>query len=177
MLANPIIFADSSSGLGALGVDGRAFVIQLVTFVLAYLVLRHYAFGPILKILRERRETIEQGVKLGEDMQREKVAFEAKVSKVLHEARQEADGIIAGAHETAKQNIREAEEKARTKAAGIVAEAEDRIAQEAARIRQQLEKELVGLVAEATEAVLEEKVDQKKDTQLIERALKERQLA
>ena len=38
-----------------LGVDGKAFVIQLITFVLAYLVLRRYAFGPILKVLRERR--------------------------------------------------------------------------------------------------------------------------
>lgn len=170
-------FADSSSGLGALGVDGKAFVIQLITFVLAYFVLRRYAFGPILKLLRERRETIEQGVKLGEEMQREKAAFEEKVAKLLHEARAEADSIIAGAQDTARLTIREAEDKAREKAAAILADAENRIAQEAARVRTQLEKELVGLVAEATEAVLDEKVDSNKDTQLIERVLKERQTA
>src|SRR5258708_7817319 len=90
-------FGDSSSGLGALGFDATAFLIQLITFVLAYLVLRRYAFGPIIKVLRERRETIEQGVKLGEQMQREKVELEAKVEQSLHEARQQADAIIAGA--------------------------------------------------------------------------------
>ena len=62
-------FGDSSSGLGALGLDGRALIIQLITFVLALLILKRYAFKPISKVLNERRELIESGVKLGEEMQ------------------------------------------------------------------------------------------------------------
>ena len=165
-------FGESSSGLGALGVDGRAFIIQLITFVLAYLILRRYAFGPILKVLQERRETIESGVKLGEQMQKEKAELEASVEKTLHEARQKADSILSDAHDAGRQAIRDAEEKARDKAAGVLAEAESRIAQDTARARQQLEKELVGLVSEATEAIIEEKVDASKDAQLIAKALK-----
>ncbi|HVI60742.1 MAG TPA: ATP synthase F0 subunit B, partial [Candidatus Saccharimonadales bacterium] len=68
--------AENASGLGALGFDPKAFLIQLTTFVLAYLVLRRFAFGPITKLLDERRETIERGVKLGEDMQKEKAVLE-----------------------------------------------------------------------------------------------------
>jgi F-type H+-transporting ATPase subunit b len=170
-------FGDSSSGLGALGFDGRAFLIQLITFVLAYLVLRRYAFGPILKVLRERRETIEQGVKLGEQMRREKTELEDKVARALHDARQEADKIIASAQDNGRQAVREAEEKARDKAAGVMKEAESRIAQDTARARQGLEKELVGLISDATEAIIDEKVDAKKDAELIKRALKEQQTA
>jgi len=174
MLANLTSFgAENSAGIGALGFDGKAFVIQLITFVLAYLVLRRYAFGPILKVLRERSDTIESGVKLGEQMQKEKAELDAKVEKALHEARQEADGIIASAQDTGKDAMRQAEEKAKQKAAGILESAERQIDQEAARVRKQLEKELAGLVAEATEAVVGEKVDAKKDAQLIEKALKE----
>jgi F-type H+-transporting ATPase subunit b len=164
--------AENSSGLGALGVDGKAFIIQLITFVLAFLVLKRYAFGPILKVLEERRRTIEEGVKLGELMKKEKAAFEQKMDEELHKARQEADGIIGSAQEAARDKIREAEDKARQKAGGILEEAERRIEQETARVRQQLEKELAGLVAEATEAVIGEKLDAKKDAELIERALK-----
>lgn len=170
----PITFAsESSSGLGALGVDGKAFIIQLITFVLAFLILRRYAFKPILKVLDERRQTIEQGVKLGEQMQKEKAEFETKVDELMQQARSEADGVIGGAQDTARQTIREAEDKARQKATIILEEADRRIAQEAARTRQQLEKELTSLVAEATEAVLGEKIDSQKDKALIERALKE----
>lgn len=169
--------AESSSGLGALGVDGSAFVIQLITFILAFLVLKRYAFKPIIKVLRERRETIENGVKLGEKMKQEEAKLAAKVDEALHEARKEADSIIATAQDSGRQAIREAEEKARAKAEGLVKEAESRITQETARARKQLEKEVVGLISDATEAIIDEKVDAKKDAALIERALKERQTA
>lgn len=168
-------FAESSSGLGALGFDGKAFLIQLITFVLAFLVLRRYAFKPIIKILHERRETIESGVKLGEQMRQEEAKMEAKVEETLREARKQADEIIATAQDSGRGAMREAEEKARAKAEGILTEAESRISQETARARKKLEGEVVNLVADATETVIREKVDAKKDAQLIERALKEAQ--
>ncbi len=170
-------FGESSSGIGALGFDGKAFLIQLITFVLAFLVLKRFAFKPILKVMAERRQTIESSVKLGEQMQKEQAEMEDKVAKIMQETRQQTDGIIAGANDTAKQMIREAEDKAKAKAAGVLKDAESRIAQDTARARQQLQKELVGLVSDATEAVIGEKVDALKDAQLIERVLKEQQTA
>lgn len=169
--------AESTSGIGALGFDGKAFLVQLITFVLAFLVLRRYAFKPILGVMQRRRELIESSVKLGEQMQKEQAELEAKVDTLMREARREADGIITAANDNARQMVREAEDKAKTKAAGVLKDAESRIAQDTARARQQLEKELVGLVSEATEAIIEEKVDGTKDVQLIERVLKERQAA
>jgi F-type H+-transporting ATPase subunit b len=170
-------FADSSSGIGSLGIDGKALVIQLVTFVLAFLVLKKWAFGPILKIMEQRRETIEQGVNLGEKMKKDEAALEAKVADELRKARKEADGIVASAQETSRDTIREAEDKAKDKAAGILKEADERIKTDMQRARKQLEGELVGLISDATEAIIGEKVDAKKDAQLIDRALKERQAA
>lgn len=170
-------FAAESSGIGALGINGKAFIIQLITFLLAFLVLKRYAFKPIAKVLDERRETIESGVKLGEDMQKERIKLDEKVAKILQDTRVEADTIIAGAQDVARQTVREAEDKARDKADGIIKQAESRIDQDTARARKQLEKELVGLVSDATEAIIGEKVDAKKDAQLIERALKEQQRA
>ncbi len=166
-------FAAETSGIGALGIDGKAFVIQLITFLLAFVILKKYAFTPMGKVLNERRETIESGVKLGEEMKIENEKLEAKVAEILQQTRVEADGIISAAQDAARQTIREAEDKAREKAAGILKEADSRIDQDTARARKQLEKELVGLVSDATEAIIGEKVDAKKDAQLIERALKE----
>lgn len=179
MLNNLTTFAaeSSESGLRALGVDGQAFLIQLTTFVLVFLVLKRYAFKPILKIMNERRQTIESGVKLGEQMQKERAALEQKIDDLLNKSRQEADQIIAAAQESGRGTVREAEDKAKQKAGVILDEAERRIAQDATRMRQKLEQELVSLVAEATEAVLDEKVDAKKDAQLIERAIKQKAAA
>ena len=165
--------AESTSGIGALGLSGSSFLIQLLTFLFAYLVLRKYAFKPILKVLAERREIIESGVRLGEEMQKEKAELAVKVQKSLAEARKQADSIVADANDAARDNIRAAEDKARLKADGIVAEATARTEQDAARVRKQIEKEVVTLISEATEAIIDEKLDDKKDAALIDRVLKE----
>jgi F-type H+-transporting ATPase subunit b len=165
-------FGESSSGIAALGLNVQSFVIQLITFIIAYFVLRKWAFQPILKMLQERRETIDKSVSLTEELQKEKVELDAKVEATLSSARRDADGIIAEANEAARQLSSDAEAKAQKKAEGILAAADDRIKQDTSRARQKLESELVGLVSEATEAIIDEKVDATKDAQLIDRALK-----
>lgn len=165
-------FADSESGIGALGINGGAFLVQLLTFLVAFLILRKFAFRPILKVLRERRELIESGVKLGEEMQKKQAELEEKVATTLHEARAKADEVLATAHDQARSTVQAAEDKARDKASGMLAEAEERIAQDTKLARAKLEGELVGLISEATEAIIEEKVDAQKDAALIGKALK-----
>jgi F-type H+-transporting ATPase subunit b len=165
-------FGDSSSGIGALGVNLSAFIVQLLTFLLALWLLQRFAFKPILRVLAERRSVIDNGVKLGEKMKKQQSALEQKVSDALHEARTKADGIVTQAEHQARRTIQTAELKAREKAAAVVSEADSRIAQDVARARAQLESEMINLVSEATEIIIHEKVDTKKDAELIETALR-----
>lgn len=169
--------AEESSGIGALGVNGSALLIQLITFLLAYFVLRKYAFKPILKILADRRQTIETGLTLGEELQKERDELERKVKTALSTARKQADTIVAEAQDAAREAIRAAETKASEKADGILADAHTRAEQDIVRMRTALEAELVGLVSDATEAIIDEKLDSKKDAALISRSLKEQQAA
>lgn len=167
----------SSSGLSSLGIDGKAFIIQLVTFVLAFWVLKRYAFGPIIKIMDQRRKTIEDGVALGEQMKKDKAALDAKVAEELAKARSAADGIIAEANESAKQTVRDAEDKAQDKATTIIKEGEERAAAEMVRARKKLEGQIIGWVSDATEAIIGEKVDATKDAAIVDRVLKEQKSA
>lgn len=163
----------SSSGLGALGFDWSSFVIQLITFILAYLVLRKWAFGPIIKILRERKDVIEKGVKLGEEMKKEKEQLEAKIESELVKARNKADGILSTAQESAREAIRNAEKEAQDRAEAILKEAKLDTEAEMSRAKRKLEAELSQLVVDATEALTKEKVSDTKDKALIGQALKE----
>lgn len=167
--------SEKAEGISALGINGTALLIQLVTFVLVYFVLRKWAFGPIVAMLQKRRETIEQGVNLGETMKADKAKFDKQVAKELKAARVRADEIVAQAEANAKDVVKKAEDDASSKAATIIAEGKQRGEQEVARARKALEAELVSLVSDATEAIISEKVDANKDAQLIERALKGQQ--
>lgn len=162
---------------GVLGLNLQAFVIQLVTFLIVLLALRQWAFKPIVKLLNERRETINSGITLGEKMREQEAELEEKVGEELHKAREEADKIIANAEQEARATIQSAEDTARTRAENMINDAKVQIDLETNRQRIALEAELVGLVSEVSEAIIGEKVDDKKDAALIDRAFQGRRVA
>jgi F-type H+-transporting ATPase subunit b len=171
-----VIFAATenadASPLESLGVNGRSFLFQLITFVLVFLILKRFAFGPIVKLLAERRKTIDDGVKMGLRMEKEKAKFDSELADVLRDARKEADKIIATGHKEAREIVREAEKNAARKADSMMAEAEARIAEESDKAKLKLEKDIVGLISEATEALVGQKVDPKADAAIIDKILK-----
>ncbi len=169
------LFADSSGGI--LGLNVQAFVIQLATFLIVLLALRQWAFKPIMKMLDERRATINSGITLGEKMRAEEAEMEKKVSDELHKARSQADKIIADAEQAARSTVQSAEDAARTRAENLVNDAKNQIELETNRQRIKLEKDLVGLVSDVSEAIIGEKVDAKKDAALIDRAFHGRRAA
>lgn len=173
---NPLLthFGESASGPAALGINGQSFLIQLITFILVFLVLRQFAFKPIVKLLNDRHDLIEQGVTLGEKMRVEEAKLADKAAATLQDARQKADRALADADTAARQKVAAAEEVAQKRAEAIVAEAESQVKQASARERKRLEGELIGLVSEVSEAVIHEKVDAKKDATLVAAALKDR---
>lgn len=157
-----------------LGLSPQAFVVQLVTFVLIFFLLKKFAFNPIAKLLDQRHKVIEDGVKLGQKMEKEQAKLEQRKDEIVREGRHEADRIIATAHKEAREVAREAEKAAQHKAGVILADAEVKIKEESDRAKHALEKDIVAIVSEATEAIVGEKVDAKKDGHIIDKILKER---
>ena len=163
---------EGASGVAALGIDGKAFLTQLITFLVVFYILKKFVFGRVVDMLEKRRETIEKGVSLTSEMQAEKEKLEKEVEKTLKKAREDANEVLAKTHEQSTAMIKEAEEKAQSKVDAMVKEAKVKIADETARAKRNLEKELVELVINATEAVASEKLDAQKDSALIAKALK-----
>lgn len=165
----------SASGISALGVSPSAFIIQLLTFVIVFLLLKKFAFGPITKLLIQRRQVIDDGVRMGIKMEKMRSKLDEDIAQTMKDARHEADQIIAGAHKEAREIMRDAEKSAQKKIDSMLEEGEARVREEAAQARKQIEKELVSLVSEATEAVVGVKVDDKRDAELVKKALKGQQ--
>lgn len=155
-----------------LGISGSAFLIQLITFVLIFFILKRFVFTPIVKLLDRRHTLIEEGVRHGLEMEKEKAKIANETSKIIRQARHDADVIISDAQKEGRELVRDAEKTAHKKTEVMLADAEARIEEETEQARRKLEREIAGLVSEATEAVVEEKVDAKKDADLIDRAIK-----
>ncbi len=172
-----MLFAAEEAGgspLTALGVDLKSYIFQLITFLLVLAVVKKFAFKPITKMLAERRKTIDEGVKAGLALAKDREKLEKEHAEVIRVARVEADKIVANAHKEARDVVRDAEKAAQRKGDTMLSDAEVRIHEESERAKRALEKDIVGLIAEATEAIVGEKIDTKKDAAIIDKILKSR---
>ncbi len=164
---------EEATGIAALGFDVRAFLIQLITFLFVFYILKRFVFGIIVDLLEKRRKTIEEGVKLTTEMKLEKEKLDTEVQNIRVEARKHADEILSEAQARASSIIKEAENSAQSKIEMLVAQAHQKLERETEQAKRAVEKEAINLVVRATEMILKEKIDPKKDAELINSAIKE----
>ncbi len=165
--------AAEPEGIAALGIDPLAILAQAVTFLVLFFLIKKFALGKIVNTLETRRKTIDKGVLLGIEMEKEKTHLDEEVEKLLQQARVEADKIIAGGQTEAGAIIKKAEDDAKRKADALMADAHNRIGEDIERAKKELKKEMIDLVATATGAIIREKVTAQSDGKIIEKILGE----
>lgn len=124
--------------LSGLGVYWTNFIAQVIIFLIVYMILKKFAFGPIMAILEERRKRIEET-----EADREKIKAQLADSETVAQAK------IDEANETAARLIAEAKESAAALAererSRATQEAQDIIAKANEATRLEREQQLAGL--------------------------------
>lgn len=163
--------AEEKTGVAVLGIDLKAILLQAGTFLILFFLIKKFAMEKIVNQLEKRRQTIDQGVELGLQMEKKQSEFEEKLKKLESKARHEASEIIEASRKESAEIILQSHKDASEKADRMLSDAKSRIDTEIDIARKELRGEMLGLVAQATELIIEEKLDSKKDASLIERAL------
>ncbi len=157
--------------LANLGIDWKLLLAQVVNFVVVLLVLKRFAYQPMLKLLDERTAKIEKGLVDAESASRKLSEMEMKEKAVLADARMEAKRILAETDEAAAKRdaAKMTETEARVKK--LLEESENKIAEDRKKMLEEAKRELADTVLMAVEKVLSEKMDSAKEKELIERNL------
>lgn len=153
-------------------IDAGLLLAQLVNFIIVLLVLYKFAYKPILKVLNDRTDKIEKGIKDAENAEVRLTEMEKKEKEVLLKAKEEAQKIIQQAEKTAITNVEELEIKAKKQSEKTLEEAKKQIEQEKNKAVKEAKSEIAELVMSATEKIIGEKMDSTKDKELIEKAIK-----
>ena len=162
---------EAAGGIAALGLNVQAFLFELITLVIVFVVLRQFVFKKLVRTLDERRNAVESSIKHAVETEEKLKKAEETIAGMLADGRKQADDIVATAHKEAAHMVEEAEAKAVKRAEHIVSEAKSRMDVEVAKARDALKAETVQLVAAATEQIIGDKLDPAKDAALIEAAL------
>jgi F-type H+-transporting ATPase subunit b len=123
--------------LEKLGLNLGFLLVHIINFAIVYVVLRAWVFGPVTKMLEDRRNKIAQGL---EDA---RIAADARAT-----AEKAADKIIGDAQLKANEIIRETTSRAEALQKEMVAEAKQGIDKQRENALSEVEEERVRLLSE-----------------------------
>ncbi len=145
----------------------------IITFLIVLWVLKRYAFGPIQRMIDERRDRIREALdeadkarsearELRELTQKEREQAKLEREQILDEARRQSQRLAEQARERADADLKEALEKNR-----------EELAAENQRLREQIRRDVVELTLYAAEKVTGKVLDQDDQRRLIEETIEE----
>jgi F-type H+-transporting ATPase subunit b len=145
----------------------------IITFLIVLWVLRRFAFGPIQRMIDQRRDRIREALdeadkarsearELRELTAKEREQAKADREQILEDARRQSQRLVEQAKERADADLKEQLEKNR-----------EELAAENARLREQIRRDVVELTLFAAEKVTGKVLDEDDQRRLIEETIEE----
>jgi F-type H+-transporting ATPase subunit b len=148
-------------------------VLTWATFFILLIILKKFAWKPILEGLQKREEYIRKSLSDADKIKEQLAQVEAAKIKILDEAKTQANTIIEQSRKTGNELAGQIEQKAKVNAKEIIANAHQEIQSEREAVRQALKKESVQTAVTLAEKILKENLDTEKNRNLINQAIKD----
>jgi F-type H+-transporting ATPase subunit b len=145
----------------------------IVCFLIALFVLKRYAFGPIQKLIDERRERIRRALDEADEARDEARTLLEEHRKLIGQARGEAEEILSEARQVAKGMQERVKEETEADRQRRLEETKRQIEAETRRALEAIRSEVAELSLVAAEKVTRKSLDDKDQRRLIDEAIGE----
>jgi F-type H+-transporting ATPase subunit b len=163
--------AASASPTAAFNLNAQLFLAQLINFAIVLFILWKWVFTPVAKKLQERTDRIEKAMADANSTEKEKQEFAVWKQQEMSKARQEASSIVTAAQSDANKAKDDILHQTKDEQQKLIDQAKKQIEQEKNSQLQSAKAELADLITNATEKILRQKLDPKKDGELIKESL------
>src|SRR5712671_3117132 len=135
------------------GWNWKLFLSQVISFCIVAVLLRKFAYKPILAVLEDRRRKIEEGQLNAEKIRKELAEAEKRYQEIVAKANADAQRMIDEARTSSAHLAERKQQEAIAAAEQILAKAKEAAALEHERQMQTLKRELGRLVVDTTTKV------------------------
>jgi F-type H+-transporting ATPase subunit b len=149
----------------------------IVCFLISLYVLKRYAFGPIQKLIDERRDRIRQALEEADHARGEARSLLEEHRKLIGRAKSEAEEILAETRKVAEVNERRMREETETDRQRRLEETRRQVEAETRRALEQIRAEVADLSLIAAEKVTRRSFADEDHRRLIEEAVGELDLS
>lgn len=148
-----------------------------VVFILLVILLKKFAWKPILMAVDKRNESIENALKAAEKAKEDIENLTADNERILNEAKLERDALLKEAREIKDKVIAEAKDKAKIEAEKILVSAKEQITNEKMAAITELKNQVAELSIEIAEKIIKSELqDLNKQKELVTSAISDKDL-
>ena len=135
------------------------FIIQSVIFLILLLVLRKFAWKPIMDAVNEREVTIVDSLNQAKLAKQEVQNLKAENEVIIREAKVERDNILKEAREIKDRIVGEAKDLAKTEGDKMIEQARQSIQAEKTAAMSEIKNQIGALSITIAESILKQKLD------------------
>ncbi|SEC32708.1 F0F1 ATP synthase subunit B [Paenibacillus sp. GP183] len=154
-------------------INWSTFFIQIAAFLILYLLLSKYAFGPLFGMMEKRRQMIKDQIQTAENSRKQSEQLLEEQKQALQQARKEAYDIIEQAKQTSTKQADEIIHAARAETNRLKDEALQDIESEKNKAVAALRSQVSAMSVMIASKIIEKQIDEKSQEQLVEHYLKE----
>lgn len=132
--------------LHTFGIDWRLLAINIVNFGLLMFGLWYFLYGPVMRMLEERKQKIAQGVAAADRAQQSLLEIESQRDEKLAAAAREAEQTLAFARAAASAKEKQSREAAQKQAQALLCEAQAQAGELKAKALSESKEEVAKLI-------------------------------
>ena len=151
----------------ALGLNSGYILVQILNFIILFLVLKRWVYDPLLKVLTKRRETIAEGLENARIAAEQRANAEQEAAKIISETQAKAADIVREATTRADSSAKDIKSGAEIDAQKIIEVAKTEAEKEKASILEKMRPQIVTLAISATQKLLGDALDEKRQHTLL----------
>ena len=167
-VAAPLMAQEAEAKPGLLALQGGLMFWTLVIFVLVFLVLKAFAFGPITKAVNDREQALLDAIAAAKKDRDDAAALLAEHRKKIEEARNEAQRFIAEGRAQAEKMKADMLEATHAQQAELLERAHRDIDAEKTKAIDELRREAIDLALAGASKVIEKNLDDDQNRKLVE---------
>jgi len=127
---------------------------MVLAFSVVFWILKKFAWGPVLKMVKEREQSIDKALKSADEAREGLTALKSDHEKMLQEAHAERDLLIAEARQIREQMIAKAKDEAVLEASKAFENAKRQIESEKNAAINEIKQQVASLSVDIAEKIL-----------------------
>lgn len=159
--------------LTSFGIQPILLAAQIVNFLIIFYLLKRYAFGPIMKVLKDRRAMAAESIKNAEETEKLLAQTEERERDVLKKAQSQAQTIINDAKKQAVEIASQAEIQTKERVEKMIVDAQKKIDEQTRKSEKELATQVTKLSIEILEKSLQGFFSEKDQEEVLKKAVKQ----